>query len=112
MTNADLARAFSDHRFRDTYDHLADDVRWVNAGASTETGRDAVVAACESATTELAAATLERLRFVVADGGDVVAIDTLTRYTEGSSTTTVASCDVYEFDGDRIAAITSYAVEA
>jgi limonene-1,2-epoxide hydrolase len=112
MTNSDLARAFSEHRFRETYDHLTDDVRWVNAGASTETGRDAVVAACEAASAEMAASTLERLRLVVADGGDAVAVDTLTRYTEGSVSTTVASCDFYEFEGDRIAAITSYAVEA
>jgi hypothetical protein len=41
----------------------------------------------------------------------VVAVDTLARYTGPNGTTTVASCDIYEFTGEEIAAITSYAVE-
>ena len=48
---------------------------------------------------------------MVAAGADVVAVDTFARYTGPDGTTAVASCDIYEFNGSKIAAITSYAVE-
>ena len=38
-------------------------------------------------------------------------MDTLARYSGPNGTTAVANCDIYEFDGEQIAAITSYAVE-
>jgi ketosteroid isomerase-like protein len=112
-THRELAEAFSNHRFAETYDHFAPDIRWVSAdGGAPEVGPAAVRLACEQGSDMLAQATMERLRFVVADGGDVVAVDTLTRYTNATGgATVVASCDVYEFTDDRIATITSYAVE-
>jgi hypothetical protein len=48
---------------------------------------------------------------VIAAGSDNVAVDTFARYTRPDGMTAVASCDIYEFNGDEIAAITSYAVE-
>lgn len=112
-THRELAEAFSNHRFAETYDRFADDIRWVSAdGGAPEVGPDAVRLACEQGSAMLALATMERLRFVVADGGDVVAVDTLSRYTDAAGgVTVVASCDIYEFSDDRIATITSYAVE-
>lgn len=50
-------------------------------------------------------------RFVVADGGPVVAVDTVTQYRDGDDTSTVASCDIYEFHDDSLVQITSYTVE-
>ena len=48
---------------------------------------------------------------MVAAGSDVVAVDTFARYSGPSGLTAVASCDIYEFTGEEITAITSYAVE-
>jgi hypothetical protein len=50
-------------------------------------------------------------RCVIAAGSDNVAVDTFARYTRPDGMTAVASCDIYEFNGEEIAAITSYAVE-
>jgi hypothetical protein len=50
-------------------------------------------------------------RCVVAAGTDTVAVDTFARYSGPNGTTAVASCDIYEFTGEEISAITSYAVE-
>jgi hypothetical protein len=50
-------------------------------------------------------------RCVVAAQSDVVAVDTIARYTGPNGTTAVASCDIYELAGEQIAVITSYAVE-
>ena len=48
---------------------------------------------------------------VVAAGSDTVAVDTFARYSGPAGVTAVASCDIYEFTGEQVAAITSYAVE-
>jgi hypothetical protein len=51
---AEVAAAFSTHRFSDAYDALAKDVRWVAIGGSTIVGRSAVIDICEATTRELA----------------------------------------------------------
>ncbi len=41
-----------------------------------------------------------------------MAVDAVARYVdEAGSTSVVSSCDIYEFDGDALVTITSYAVE-
>ena len=117
-TPRQIAEAFSGHRFEETYDHLADDVRWVAVGQTVLTGRDAVVRACTGTATQLATATTEFLRFVTVEGAGVgadqrvVAVDAVARYRDPDGTTSiVSSCDIYEFVDGRVAGITSYAVD-
>ena len=111
-TTQRIAEAFSGHRFTEAYPHLAADVRWVLPGQTALQGREAVIAACENTSTQLAEATTEFTRFVCAAGNDVVAIDVIARYTTADGhTSVVSSCDIYEFAGDVISTITSYAVE-
>ena len=111
-TQRDIAEAFSSHRFADTYDSLAPDVRWVAIGDGLTVGRDAVVDVCEGTLRALAGTTTEFLRFVVADGGDTVAVDAVGRYVDATGeATAVASCDVFEFRNGQVRQITSYTVE-
>lgn len=111
MSNADIARAFSSHRFEQTFEHLAPEVTWRLVGEATLRGRDAVVAACRSTASENADTTTSWLRFVSAGSDDVVAVDAIGRYESEAGVAAVSSCDVYEFAGGMIRAITSYAVE-
>jgi ketosteroid isomerase-like protein len=107
-----VAEAFSGHRFAEAYPALADDVRWDLVGEDVLVGRQAVLDACEATLAELRAGTAEFLRFVVVADGDRVAVDTVTRYTDGQGQVgVVSSCDVYEFRDDRLVAIRSYGVE-
>jgi SnoaL-like domain len=116
-TPRQTAEAFSSHRFQETYDHLADDVRWAAVGQTVMKGRDAVIRACTGTATDLATTTTEFLRFVtVEDVGappdQRIAIDAVARYREPDGTTSlVSSCDIYEFAYGRLIGITSYAVE-
>jgi hypothetical protein len=108
----ELAVSFSSHRFSETYDHLSPSVRWVSVGSATIVGRKAVVEACDQATAEMAELRLDRRRFLTIVGDQGVAVDTVTAYVDPSGEeSVVASCDIYEFEADRISAITSYAVE-
>jgi hypothetical protein len=111
-TTKDIAEAFSGHRFADAVPHLAADARWVLVGQTTIEGRDAIVAACENTAGELAATTTTFTRFLSVSEAGVVAVDAVARYVdEAGSTSVVSSCDIYEFDGDALVTITSYAVE-
>ncbi len=106
-----IAEAFSGHRFADAVDHLAPHVLWETRGGPTVQGRDEVVVACESTTTQLQGVTTEFPRFVSVVGQDAVAVDVVARYTGPDGTFTVSSCDVYEFEGGALARITSYVAE-
>ena len=106
-----VGRAFSEHRFDEALDHLADDVRWTIVGYMVLEGADAVRHTCRETLESLSDTTTTYDRCVVAAGADVVAVDTFARYAGPDGTTAVASCDIYEFNGSKIAAITSYAVE-
>ncbi|MGV0794574.1 nuclear transport factor 2 family protein [Mycolicibacterium sp. XJ1819] len=106
-----VGRAFSEHRFDEALDHLADDVRWTIVGYMVLEGAAAVRHTCRETLASLADTTTVYDRCVVAAGADAVAVDTIARYRGPGGTTAVANCDIYEFDGDKIVAITSYAVE-
>jgi hypothetical protein len=114
MLTKDIAEAFSGHRFAETYEHLADDVRWVLPGLATIEGKRAVIQACESSAAEMdQLASAEFSRFVSVADDHVAAIDTIGRYVDADgSVSVVSSADVFEFDGDaNVTTITSYAVE-
>jgi|GEM_PF-1218334 len=105
-------RSLSRHQFSDTYAHLAGDVRWVSVGESILEGRDVVITACDQSSTDLAQVSTEFVRFRSIVGSDAVAVDTVGRYTDSEQKiSVVSSCDIYEFDGDTLTTITSYAVE-
>lgn len=111
-TAREVAEAFSGHRFADAEPQLAEDVRWILVGGGLLEGREAVREACASTLTELAGATTEFVRFLVVDGGDVVAVDAIGRYTAADGDVSlVSSCDLYEFRDDVVVTITSYTVE-
>ncbi|MFL6135653.1 MAG: nuclear transport factor 2 family protein [Nocardioidaceae bacterium] len=111
MTNEQAARAFSGHRFEEIYDRLAAHATWTLVGEARLNGRDAIIGACQGTAKDNADVETSWLRFVSTGTGDVVAVDAIGCYVGPDGVSTVSSCDIYEFDDDLIAAITSYAVE-
>jgi ketosteroid isomerase-like protein len=111
-TISDIAEAFSAHRFEEAVGHLAADARWVLVGQATLEGRDAITAACRNTAAELSGSTTTFTRFLSVTGADAVAVDAVARYVDpAGGTSVVSSCDIYEFSGDTLTTITSYAVE-
>ena len=106
-----VGRAFSEHRFDEALPHLAKDVRWTVVGYMTLEGADAVRQTCRQTLESLADTTTTYDRCVTAAQDGVVAVDTFARYSGPGGLTAVASCDIYEFTGQLISSITSYAVE-
>ncbi|MEO7270136.1 MAG: nuclear transport factor 2 family protein [Knoellia sp.] len=111
MGNADVARAFSGHRFEEAFDHLAADVVWVVVGGDDVHGREAAIATCRDSAAYLSTVTTTWHRVVCADAGEVVAVDVLASYAGPDGATTVSSCDIYEFTDEALTRITSYTGE-
>jgi limonene-1,2-epoxide hydrolase len=109
-TSAEIAAAFSRHRFADAYPHLAPDVRWIAHGVAETVGRDAVVAVCESTLADLRDATTTFRSFRVVDGGATVVVDAVAHYDQPDGEFVVASCDLYDVADGLITTITSYTV--
>jgi hypothetical protein len=108
----ELAEAFSRHRFEEVYPYLADAVRWDIVGDRQVLGQADVVSTCERSAGYLAGVTTDFRRFRVVVGGDCVVVDSEAEYVDGvGESSVVASCDLYDFSGGRLAAITSYTVE-
>ena len=103
--------AFSTHRFEEALPRLAKDVRWTIVGYMVLEGADAVIRTCTETRESLADTETTLDRCVVAAQGEVVAVDTLARYSGPNGVTAVAGCDIFEFTGTQITAITSYAVQ-
>jgi hypothetical protein len=106
-----VGRAFSQHRFDEALPNLAKNVRWTVVGYMVLEGADAVRQTCGETLESLQGTLTTYDRCVVAAQDDVVAVDTFARYSGPNGVTAVASCDIYEFAGEEIMAITSYAVE-
>lgn len=112
LTTEKIARAFSSHRFDQALPHLADDVVWTLVGDKPLIGRKAVKKACERTAADLAGVTTEFQRFRTVVGDESVVVESLGRYTGADGDVSiVASCDVYDFDDERITEIVSYTVE-
>jgi hypothetical protein len=108
----EIAEAFSRHRFTETYAYLMDDIRWSIVGDRHIAGRDHVIETCEQSATFLAGVVTTFAKFKIVAGDSCVVIDTEAKYVDGDGESSViASCDIYDFSGGRLAGITSYTVE-
>ena len=107
-----VARAFSTHDFEAVIERMSVTLTWDLVGGRTYTGKEEVVAACRESADYLSdiTSTFESVRIV--DGGSTVVVDTRASYTEDDgSVSRVASCDIYDFEGELLTKITSYTVE-
>jgi limonene-1,2-epoxide hydrolase len=111
MNNEQIARAFSGHSFEETFHRLTPDSTWDLVGQTRLHGRDAIIATCRETEQELAHVETTWLKFVSTGIGEVVAVHAMGRYAGPDGISTVSSCDLFEFDGQQIATITSFTVE-
>ena len=107
-----IAEAFSQHRFSETYPFIHDNVRWNLVGAEPVIGKEDVVSACEQSSEEMAKATTTFNRFRLVTAENCVVVDSEAEYVdEVNHSSVVASCDIYDFSNGQLAQITSYTIE-
>lgn len=111
LSPAEVAEAFSRHRFSDAYPYIAEDVHWDLVGGPTLIGKTALVDACQNTLHELDQTDTDFIRFRTLVAGDTVVTDSLAVYDVPDGASRVASCDLFDFRAGTIFQITSYTVE-
>lgn len=107
-----IAEAFSSHRFVETYPYMADEIKWNIVGREVLAGREAVIATCaESAKfLETVSTTFTKLKIYRAE--TFIVVEGAAQFLDQENqTSSVASCDVFQFSDGRLVEITSYNVE-
>jgi hypothetical protein len=112
MTNEEIARAISGHRFDGAYPYLEGDVTWTLVGEGRIEGKEAFIGACETTAAQLSGVKTEFPQFRVVVGDDWVVIDSLAAYIAADEpTANVASCDIYRFTDGMLTELTSHNIE-
>lgn len=106
-----IAEAFSRHQFATTFDSFAPNIEWRNLGGAHHIGKEAVIDACNRSSSYLNTVRTTFTRFRTIAATDCVVTDAQASYLDGDETSTVASCDIYDFVNGRLTTITSYTVE-
>ena len=107
-----IAEAFSTHRFAAAYPHLSDNIIWNILGDEVLKSREAVIIKCEESAKYLAtvSTTFTKLRITRAEL--YIMVESVAEYKDNESqTSSVASCDIYQFSDERLVEITSYNIE-
>ncbi len=107
-----IAEAFTSWRFAETYPYMADEIKWNIVGREELMGRAAVIDRCTDAAKflETVSATLTKLKIIRAETC-VIVEGTAQFQDRENQTSSVASCDVFQFSDGRLVGITSYVVE-
>lgn len=106
-----IAEAFCSHRFAETYPYMADEIKWNIVGKDELVGREAVIDRCDQAAKflETVSPTITKLKIHRAETCIVVERAAEFRDKE-KQTSSVASCDVFQFSDGRLVEITSYVI--
>ena len=107
-----IAEAFCSYRFAVTYPYMADEIKSNIVGREELISREAVIDRCDKSAKflETVSTTITKLKinraetFVVVEGAAQF-------QDQENQTSSVASCDVFQFSDGRLIEITSYVIE-
>ena len=107
-----IAEAFCSYRFAETYPYLADEIKWNIVGTEELVGREAVIDRCTASAKflETVSPTITKLKINRAE--TCVVVEGAAQFQDQENqTSSVASCDVFQFSDERLVEITSYVIE-
>ena len=107
-----IAEAFCSHRFAETYPYMADEIKWNMIGKEELMGREAVINRCTEGAKflETVSTTLTKLKIYRAD--TCVIVEGAAQFKDQENqTSSVASCDIFQFSGERLVEIASYVID-
>ena len=107
-----IAEAFCRHRFAVTYPHMADEIKWNIVGGEELVGREAVIARCEESAKYLETVSTTMTKLNIHRAETFVVVEGAAQFLDQENqTSSVASCDVFQFSDGRLVEITSYNIE-
>jgi SnoaL-like domain len=107
-----IAEAFCRHRFAETYPYMADGIKWNIVGGEELIGQEAVIDQCNQSAKylETVSTTITKLKIIHA--GTFVIVEGAAQFQDQEyQTSSVASCDVFQFSDGQLVEITSYNIE-
>jgi uncharacterized cupin superfamily protein len=112
LNSDQIAEAFCSHRFAETYPYMAEEIKWNIIGREELVGREAVIHQCRESAKylETVSATITKLKIIRAE--TCVIVEGAAQFQDQENqTSSVASCDVFQFSDGQLVEITSYNVE-
>ena len=107
-----IAEAFCNYRFAVTYPYMADEIKWNMIGREELIGREAIIDHCNKSVKflETVSSTITKLKtYRVAN---CVIVEGAAQFQDKEDqTSSVASCDVFQFSDGRLVEITSYVID-
>lgn len=108
----EIAEAFCSHRFAVTYPYMADEIKWNIVGREELTGREAVIDRCAKSAKFLETVSTTSLKLKIIRAEACVIVEGAAQFQDQENqTSSVASCDVFQFSRERLVEITSYVIE-
>ena len=107
-----IAEAFCSHRFVVTYPYMADEIKWNMTGREELIGREAVIDQCNQSANflETDSSTITKLKTYRVE--TCVIVEGAAQFQDQEDqTSSVASCDIFQFSDERLVEITSYIIE-
>ena len=112
LTVEQIAEALCSHRFTEVFPYMADEIKWNMIGREELIGREAVIAHCNKGMKFLATvtSTITKLKTYRAD--PFVIVEGAAQFQDKENqTSSVASCDVFQFSDGQLIEITSYIID-
>ncbi len=107
-----IAEAFCSHRFAETYPYMADEIKWNIIGREELIGREAVIAQCNKGVKFLETVSTTYLKLKTYRAETCVIVEGAAQFQDkDNQTSSVASCDVFQFSDGRLVEITSYVID-
>ena len=107
-----IAEACCSYRFVVTYPYMADEIKWNIVGREELMGREAVIDQCDKSAKflETVSPTITKLKINRAE--TCVIVEGAAQFqNQENQTSSVASCDVFQFSDGRLVEITSYVID-
>jgi hypothetical protein len=112
LTIDQIAEAFCSHRFTETYPYMADEIKWNVIGREELMGQAAVINKCAEGAKFLETVSTTNLRLKIYRAETRVIVEGAAQFQDKDNlTSSVASCDVFQFSDGRLVEITSYVIE-
>ena len=107
-----IAEAFCSHKFAETFPYMADEIKWNVIGREELIGREAVIAQCNKAVKFLETVSTTYLKLKTYRAETCVVVEGAAQFQDkDNQTSSVASCDVFQFLEGRLVEITSYVID-
>ena len=107
-----IAEALCSYRFVETYPYMADEIKWSIVGKEELVGREAVIDQCDKAAKFLETVSATSTKLKINRAETFVVVEGAAQFQDQENqTSSVASCNVFQFSDGRLVEITSYNVE-